>query len=235
MDIVYVLGTNSGWKDEELRYSLRSVEKFLTHYGNVFIVGECPSWVRNVLHLPWQDTLNRKEYSIMSKIKHACEQDFISKEFLYMADDYYFINQRRADGFVPTYGTTLKSALHGKVGKNAEKIRNLIDLYPEGLFFDMHQPFPIIRKKFIEAMNKLDWKNKDYSVKSAYIAASGFRGYSPYLVNDTKIKGEMDYDKLANYIRIINECWFSSGPASLNDHFKRLLFNLFPNKSKFEL
>ena len=40
MDVVYILGKGSVWKDNEIRYSLRSIEKHLTGFDRVFIVGQ---------------------------------------------------------------------------------------------------------------------------------------------------------------------------------------------------
>jgi hypothetical protein len=71
MDLVYVLGSGSRWGDNELRYSLRSVEKHLKGYNNVYLVGDKPDWVRNVTHIPKQDITvqrmfdKRKDFSSM--------------------------------------------------------------------------------------------------------------------------------------------------------------------------
>ena len=52
MTVVYVLGTGSKWKNYELLYSLRSIEKNLKGFTDVVIVGELPSWIQNVIHIP---------------------------------------------------------------------------------------------------------------------------------------------------------------------------------------
>ena len=44
MDIVYILGNGSKFNNEEIRYSLRSLEKFV-NFDRVFIVGECPKFL----------------------------------------------------------------------------------------------------------------------------------------------------------------------------------------------
>ena len=70
ISVVYPLGTGSKWQNNELRYSLRSLSK-ISGIGDVFIVGEKPDWVRNVIHIPCKDVPFRKEYSIYTKIMAA--------------------------------------------------------------------------------------------------------------------------------------------------------------------
>ena len=60
MDIVIPLGTESRWHDNELRFTLRSIEKHLTGYRNVIIVGWCPPWVQNVVHIKKEDWAGKK-------------------------------------------------------------------------------------------------------------------------------------------------------------------------------
>ena len=52
MDIVIPLGTGSRWQNNELRFALRSIEKYLTGYDKIFIIGECPSYLQNIIHIP---------------------------------------------------------------------------------------------------------------------------------------------------------------------------------------
>ena len=57
-DILIPLGTGSRHQDFELRMCLRSIEKHLKGVGNIFIVGEKPNWVHNVIHIPFKDNPN---------------------------------------------------------------------------------------------------------------------------------------------------------------------------------
>lgn len=57
-DILIPLGTGSRHQDFELRMCLRSIEKHLTGYGNIFIVGDKPDWIQNVIHIPAKDNPN---------------------------------------------------------------------------------------------------------------------------------------------------------------------------------
>jgi len=67
MDIVYVLGSGSEWDDNEIRFSLRSVEKYLTGVGNVYIIGKKPNFLKDIIHRSVPDSY--KEPWRMSIIK----------------------------------------------------------------------------------------------------------------------------------------------------------------------
>ncbi len=41
IDLVYILGKGSKWSDNEIRFSLRSIEKYFD-YRKIFIIGEKP-------------------------------------------------------------------------------------------------------------------------------------------------------------------------------------------------
>ena len=45
MDILYCIGEGSKWNNNELRYSLRSLEKFGKNVGNIYMVGYNPGFL----------------------------------------------------------------------------------------------------------------------------------------------------------------------------------------------
>ena len=57
MDLVYIVKNSE--VNEDLRYSLRSVAKFVPH-DKIWIVGYKPSWVQNVEYLPVPQNLGSK-------------------------------------------------------------------------------------------------------------------------------------------------------------------------------
>lgn len=74
IDVYYPYFCNES-KWEELRFSLRSIDKHLKEEYQVFIVGDCPEWVQNVHHIPHQ----RKH-----DIEETCTYDAVSKLSLYL-------------------------------------------------------------------------------------------------------------------------------------------------------
>lgn len=85
LDIVYTLKDSE--PNHDLRYSLRSLEKYGGEIGNVWIVGHCPAWCKNVIHLPTEQN-NDKHLSTRSNWETVCKCDLISEDFILMNDDF---------------------------------------------------------------------------------------------------------------------------------------------------
>lgn len=104
-DILYIVGKGfSDWRNNELRYSLRSIAKNGRNVGRVFICGFVPYWMNtnNVVALPLQDETNNKHYNILRAIEHAVYNSDISKRFLYSSDDHYYTQPTDFDKY-PVY------------------------------------------------------------------------------------------------------------------------------------
>lgn len=89
MDIVYVLGKGSLCNDEELRFSLRSMEMYCEDLGKVFVVGECPEWLTDVEHIPYESVHKKPWKNTLDMVKLACLSPLLSKDFLLMNDDFF--------------------------------------------------------------------------------------------------------------------------------------------------
>jgi len=107
LDFVYILGTQSQWQNNELRYSLRSLRH--VPHRRVVIIGECPSWVRNVLHIPAADPTTHKIINAQHKLRIACETPEVSEDFVLMNDDFFFLQPTTT--LRPTYKGTLENYL----------------------------------------------------------------------------------------------------------------------------
>ncbi|MFG6605268.1 hypothetical protein ACGYLM_01475 [Sulfitobacter sp. 1A10445] len=148
MDVVYILGTGSKWNDNELRYSLRSLQ-YIGH-NRVFIVGECPDWVVNVCHVPAGDIHGeQKQRNALHKLNTAITAD-VSDDFILMNDDFFALQPMK-----PTYQyrQTLKEALQGDAGGvYLEAIENTHAMFPDGLDYSLHTPFVYNKAKLAEAI-----------------------------------------------------------------------------------
>lgn len=108
MDILYVVGKRlSGWDNNELRYSLRSIAKYGKNIRRVYIVGYAPPFVNRdseeVVILPFADpTPDNKHYNIMAAIEHAVYNSDIADRFLYSSDDHYYTQPTDFDKY-PVY------------------------------------------------------------------------------------------------------------------------------------
>lgn len=96
VDIVYIVKERS--RNEELRYSLRSVAKHFPH-RNVVIAGHLPSFVRGVVHIPTEQRQN-KYGNAKGNINAACLSPLVSEDFYLFNDDFFVM--RPADDY-PQY------------------------------------------------------------------------------------------------------------------------------------
>lgn len=93
MDILYILGTGSKHNNDELRYSLRSLERYGNGLGRVYLVGECPEWLNTetVTYIPFKDKESSKFKRIWAKIVYAVNHCDISDDFLLSSDDIFHV------------------------------------------------------------------------------------------------------------------------------------------------
>lgn len=106
-DIVYPLKESE--PNHDLRYSLRSLEKYGGEYGTVFVIGHCPKWLKNVVHIPIEQCSD-KHISVRQNIRKICDCDFISEEFILFNDDFILTKPVEDwDVFCNRHSGTLKS------------------------------------------------------------------------------------------------------------------------------
>lgn len=239
---MYPLGGGSPWLNNELRYSLRSVEKHLKGVRDVYIVGEKPSWLKNVIHLPFVDALMWKEINIFRKILHVSEHSDISQNFLFMNDDHFILSDFDAQNFPFYYKNTLDDAIARKYGEGRYK-RALVNtrdaLMKRGYTrynYDGHCPIIYNRQNIIKLSNMYDWNPDNvgpgYVGKSLY--GNTFEVKGEYSV-DCKIHMQMYPDEIFNVIK--DKKFFSIGNAILQptpEDLTTVMEQLYPNKSKWE-
>jgi len=95
VDVVYALGSGSIWNNNELRFSLRALEKYALDLGRVFVVGAKPDWLTGVEHIPMRDTCRcNKDANIISKVRAAIKAG-CSKRFIFASDDQALLSPTR--------------------------------------------------------------------------------------------------------------------------------------------
>lgn len=167
MDLVYILGKDSTWGDREILYSLRSVEKYLTGYNQIFVVGECPPFLQNVVHIPCQDFGRLRQRSIFNKIMKAVEDERVSEDFIHFADDYFILQPLNVKEIGHYHNGLLSERLVKYGGKYRLAMSNTVEI--GGRFnYDIHTPFRYNKERFMENVWSLDWE-REYVIKSAYM------------------------------------------------------------------
>lgn len=231
IDICIPLGTRSTQKNQELRYCLHSIENHLSGVGNVFIIGECPEWLHNVIHIPFEeDPRNRyRDRNIMLKMAEACKDSRVSDDFLMVHDDHFLLADYEAFTF-PYYHMGPMNEGHGQYGETKQNTKSLLSFTEMLNNYDCHCPI-VLNKELFKKVMQADWsKWYGYCLKTLYCVMNGIEGE---YMDDIKIRMPIQADKIKQ--AIAGRKWFSIGdrcftPGGMWD----VLNELYPNKSKYE-
>lgn len=99
-DVVYIVKPEE--RNDELRYSLRSLSKNLKH-DRVFFAGYLPSWVQNVTHIPTTQVKGQKHPNSLRNQMAAYTHPEVSSTF-YLFNDDHFIMQRHEEMPILNWG-----------------------------------------------------------------------------------------------------------------------------------
>jgi len=237
-DVVYVLGTGSPWQDNELRYSLRSVEKYISGIGQIYVVGACPAWLSGVVHLPYPDRYTCKERNIMLKLAYACGHPDLSETFLHVHDDHFALQPQISRETPYWAGGTLESMARGMTNKKNHwydavmNTHNALKANGHATHnFDLHLPMLFNKNLYPEIMDRYNWQGmgRGFVVKSLYANSLGI---VPTRIGDIKLSERYPMPEIVR--RLKGRPWYSIGNGGLSGQFKMLLEALYPNPSQFE-
>jgi hypothetical protein len=210
-------------KGLELKYALRSIEKYLTGWGKVILIGERPEWFMGTTYWHW-DVAALKETSIHGKMIIAAAIDESDDENILMwHDDHYLLQPLNVNDFKQWYSSSLAYEITRPHGPRYQKaLTNTLDRFPNERYFDCHTPI-IFNKKNLQQLN---W-DKEYCLKSLY--CNSFPDESEYM-EDLKIDTYMSKEEIKK--KIEGRLFLSTG--CVHDPMIEVLNELFPDKSKFE-
>lgn len=158
LDLVYIVKPEE--KNEDLRYSLRSVAKFVPH-EKIWIVGYKPSWIQNVNYISTVQKGTKWDNSIINIIA-ACQSEQISDNFVLMNDDFFAIKPIKDLEYsinisLGSLATAVKK--YEKASSQWKKaFKQVYDLLkelniPEPYYnYESHTPLIINKQKYLEVM-----------------------------------------------------------------------------------
>jgi hypothetical protein len=152
------LNNRSTVNNLELRYCLRSIEKHLSGVDEIFIIGYCPDWVQNVIHIPAdEDPRNRfRDRNIMNKMVMACKDERVSDNFLMVHDDHFLLADYEAGAF-PYYHMGPMNEGFGQYGDTKQNTKSLLHFQPEFNNYDCHCPIVFNKQLFMRSVALADW------------------------------------------------------------------------------
>lgn len=215
IDIAIPLARDKYTNYYELRMTIRSIEKYLTGYGNIYIIGEKPSWLTNVIHIPLQDIAGRKAWSIFRKMIAVASNKEASQKFISWADDTYLLQPLQATEIKDWYDNTLA---HWTTLNVNSQYRNIIKsthkLFPEGLFYNVHTPCIYDKDKLL-TLTSYPWSKTDFLIKSVY--------FNQYPGNPESMKDPKRHTGM-----------FLSSSGKIYIDQDKILRKHFPNPSRYE-
>lgn len=234
IDVLYIY-KHSPNDDKELKYSLRSLERYVLDVNRVFITGECPDFINKnkIIFTPCEDC-----YAPMSshwnKVQKTTLETNIGINFALMYDDIFFTRithltnyphyQRGVLGDDPNGGEHYKQTL-----LNA---RDLLRKENYTTFdYEVHTPFVYNKANFWALKDVFEpLKNDHQSMAVRSVYGNMFCKEAPYR-GDIKIR-----DKSTRVKDVIGtaDC-FSCSDDAFNGQVLEFLGFEFPNKSKWEV
>ena len=241
VDLVYVVGTGSKWKDNELRFSLRSVSKNLSGVRNIFIVGHLPDFVKNVIHIPASDIFDpavNADGNMIHKLLIACKDKRLSDNFLFMNDD-FIINQPVAAATIPWLhkeDMATQPESYWKTQFYRYRLKRTFDVLKEYGFptlqYDYHAPMLMNKNSFAEIMANFVYASDiGYTLRSIYGNALQLPAISVKGQKITVFKFH-NLQELQTRYNGINFVGFND--LGLNSSLKYWLIENFPKQSVYE-
>lgn len=217
--------------NEELRYSLRSIDKFYPN-ATVWIIGGKPDWYRgNFIEV--SQSFNKYE-NVRSALIKVCENDLIPNEIVVMNDDFFFV--KHVDK-IPNYiSGSLRSRIIDNLSNNVSSIyiKKLNQLHNHckqykrlPLDFDLHVPMRVYKDKLSTIVKESVMWRSNYGNK--FINDNDVK-----IIEDVKVYPDGQYAfKSYDYLSF-KYPFFSTQDDSFEEVLNNILIDMFPYPSKYE-
>lgn len=216
MDILYYIGDGSMRGNDELRYSLRSIDAHCKDVDRVFIVGNKPAFLKDVEYI-WVDDIKGKWWKNAFRKTKAAIEAGISENFLLMNDDFYMLK----DFECSTYPVYHKGDIPSEPANDYQKVivntRKVLEREGKPFkHYGVHCPIVINGKKYLELEKYFD---EPVSARCLY--------------GNLFCKGLKTADNKSTTLKDAKQKCFSSNNWMADNVFNELK-KLFPNPSRWE-
>jgi len=236
VDVLYILGTGSQWQDNELRYSLRSLEKYALNVGRVFVTGENPGFLSpEVVFTPCNDP-GPRAFNHIHKVRATIERTDISERFLLNYDDNFFTSPVDIDSYPFFFKGTLpdRTETHRAYRYSLIEARHFLEKHGKPILnFSVHCPCIYERQKFMaleEAWQIGARKPHGIAVRAVYC---NWHGVTPEFMADCKLKTVKSKEEAS--LAIEGRHVFSIHDDSLPNGVANMIREMYPRPSRWEL
>lgn len=194
MDVVYVVKRDT--RNDELRYSLRSLAAHLPH-GRVWVAGFCPPWTAGARHIDVAQD-GTKYRNSTANLRAACEHPDVSDPFLFMNDDFFVMAPVAGD--IPTLHRGPVAAVANyyrkRYGPSRPYLRGMVATaellvrhgHHDPLSYELHIPMVIHKAAMVAALDL----GADVAVLHKRTLYGNLAGVGGDQVDDVKVRGFHD-------------------------------------------
>jgi len=240
MDVLYILGNGSKCGNNEIKYSLRSLEKYGRNYDRVFITGVNPTFLNDTIIYNYHTDNYIANVNHLMKVLWTFKNTDISDDALINYDDNFFVQDVDISKY-PYYYKREQipkefpiSNIHVRSLLATRKI--LEEMKKPIKDFAVHCPVIYNRQRFYEFIEKfnslydINSREKAISIRCAYL--NYFEEAGQYM-KDVKINGLVSKQEIEEKIK--NRHIFSISDNVTRGGIVQFFEERYPNKSKWEI
>lgn len=244
MDAVYPMSNGSNWNDNELRYSLRALERNFPELDQVWMLGYCPNWLTNVRHLPLKSPYDKnKDANLINVIILACLEADLSEEFLFMSDDQVILKPMLAGNFKPWWVEDMAKLTNWGTSRYKMRLRATCDRLRSLGFptynFEGHVPYIYNKHRFPRmALAQNYGYGYGYTINTLYYSQwlnpEEYPNFQDLQVDKVRAGffNALAHDQIEQ--NLSGKTFIAYDDTGLTTGLKATLERLFPEPSKFE-
>lgn len=243
MDLVILYKKSPSTCEDEIRFTIRSMEKYVK-FDNLIVIGDRPSFLNAkaiYINLTLEnDGIKRdclfKHIDMLAKAKAIIADERISNDFIWSNDDFIMLQPQER---IPYYYNRTLEEWHDAKNNNWEMsggfksntwikyINEVYEVFPEGKWYEVHYPIVFNKKKLDNVIKKYKLKHLG-TIRSFY--CNNYKTIKgEQIERDYKIYSVDDYKRYKNapFISTTNE-------MGRFEPLIQFLAAKFPQKSSYE-
>jgi glycosyltransferase involved in cell wall biosynthesis len=232
-DIVYFVKNTP--HNEELKYSLRSVEQNW-FYKDIWFYGGCPKDLEPDYYVKAVQNAPTKWENVRNMMLEVCQNDEITENFWLFNDDFFILRpikefEPRYDGTLTTKIQEIRDKHHGEDSewsKNLGKLQKLLKKHSKSEFcYAIHEPMLINRKKMLEVLKMFPNEPMQRALYGNWWSIGGVQEKDPKYTLP-------EMSDIAD--KIVKHDIISTSDESFRvGYVGKWIRDKFPNKSRFEV
>ena len=235
-DLVIPLGVGSKSDNDELRILLRSAERNAIGLGRVIIPTQAPpKWLRNAIVVSCGDPLqHNKDGNLINKVLTALVREKVTGDFILAADDNVFCQPVNVSEIPMLYNTKGIGDFDPKGNRWRVRMLNTMEYligqgWPSDRNYETHTPQVFNAQKVLTGMQGID-----YVSEPGFGIYSLFRCVSGEFPNVTQNKCKTTHENVASADAPIDRMFAGYNDSAFLNGLRERLFEMFPDKSRFE-